>query len=177
MFSGRTKCQAKTGMILLRSFSKKDSIESISLQTCVEKGSSSTDGYREKSSDRIIFMCFIEKVTAIGRVTAIGYRPAIGCDTYNLKSNLFFFFFYSKTARKTVFFFFFEQSHYCPFCLLHTSPNNLTLSEFIFREVQGLWKCPFGGNFRDHLTSLTSGACCGGLAEGFSSYSHPVLYL
>ena len=39
-----------------------------------------TDGYREKSSDRIIFMCFFEKVTAIGRVTAIGYRPAIGCD-------------------------------------------------------------------------------------------------
>ena len=27
-------------------------------------------------------MCFIEKVTAIGRVTAIGYRPAIGCDIY-----------------------------------------------------------------------------------------------
>ena len=41
-----------------------------------------TDGYREKSSDRIIFMYFIEKVTAIGRVTAIGYRPAIGCDIY-----------------------------------------------------------------------------------------------
>ena len=27
-------------------------------------------------------MCFIEKVTAIGRVSAIGYRPAIGCDIY-----------------------------------------------------------------------------------------------
>ena len=27
-------------------------------------------------------MCFIEKVTAIGRVTAIGYRPAVGCDIY-----------------------------------------------------------------------------------------------
>ena len=25
-------------------------------------------------------MRFIEKVTASGRVTAIGYRPAIGCD-------------------------------------------------------------------------------------------------
>ena len=36
-----------------------------------------TDGYREKSSDTIIFMCITEKVTAIGRVTAIGYRPAI----------------------------------------------------------------------------------------------------
>ena len=44
-----------------------------------------TDGYREKSSDTIIFMCIIEKVTAIGRVTAIGYRPAIGCDMYIVK--------------------------------------------------------------------------------------------
>ena len=42
-----------------------------------------TDGYREKSSDTIIFMGIIEKVTAIGRVTAIGYRPAIGCNKYH----------------------------------------------------------------------------------------------
>ena len=41
-----------------------------------------TDGYREKSSDTIIFMCIIEKVTAIGRVTAIGYWPAIECNIY-----------------------------------------------------------------------------------------------
>ena len=44
-----------------------------------------TDGYREKSSDRIIFMHIIEKMTALGRVMAIGYRPAIGCDIYSVK--------------------------------------------------------------------------------------------
>ena len=27
---------------------------------------------------------------------------------------------------------------------------------------------PFWGNLRDHFTSLTSGACCGGLTKGFS---------
>ena len=42
-----------------------------------------TDGYREKSSDIIIFMCIIEKVTAVGRVTAIDrfqvshFRPVV----------------------------------------------------------------------------------------------------
>ena len=46
-----------------------------------------TDGYREKSSDRIIFMCIIEKVTAIWRVTAIGYWPAIGCNILTFRTN------------------------------------------------------------------------------------------
>ena len=31
---------------------------------------------------------------------------------------------------------------------------------------------PFWRNFRDHLTSLTSGACCGGLAKGFFLHIH-----
>ena len=59
------------------------SIEIISLQTCTEV--IVTDGYREKSSDRINFMCIIEKVTAIGRMTAIGYRLAIWCNIYVLE--------------------------------------------------------------------------------------------
>ena len=32
---------------------------------------------------------------------------------------------------------------------------------------------PFGGNFGDHLTAITSGACCAEVA----SYSYQVLYL
>ena len=36
---------------------------------------------------------------------------------------------------------------------------------------------PFWGNFRDHLTSLSSGACCGGLAEGIFFIFTPGLVL
>ena len=35
----------------------------------------------------------------------------------------------------------------------------------------------FGGNFRDHLTSVISGACCGGLAKGLSFIFIPNLVL
>ena len=56
-----------------------------------------TDGYREKSSDTIIFTCIIEKVTAIGTVTARGYRPAIGCNMYVYDHTL------SRVGREGVF--------------------------------------------------------------------------
>ena len=36
-----------------------------------------TDGYREKSSDTIIFMCIIEKVTAIDRFQVSHFRPVV----------------------------------------------------------------------------------------------------
>ena len=50
-----------------------------------------------------------------------------------------------------------------PFCLFRTSPNSLTLFELIFRQFWALWKLLFLAAFRDHLTSLTSGAYCWGL--------------
>ena len=61
------------------------------------------------------------------------------------------------------------------FCLFRTSPNSLTLYEFIFRQFWALWKLPFLAAFHDHLTSLTSGAYCWGLT--FLSYPYMVLYL
>ena len=59
---------------------KIDSIESISLQTCVEKWSPLTaTGKRAQTQS---FSCVSLKKWRLWRVTAIGYRPAIGCNIY-----------------------------------------------------------------------------------------------
>ena len=82
MFNGRTKRQLKIirAWYCQESSWKKGSQYGEFFLTNLYRKVIITDGYREKTSDRI--MSIIEKVTAIGRVTTIRYRLAIRCNLY-----------------------------------------------------------------------------------------------